>query len=55
MKRIKFLLILLVFSSLTSVMSAQVAAESLLYVEPEKGGDVLIKSISHEAVGKDIF
>ena len=55
MKRIKFLLILWACSSLTSVMLAQVTKESLLYVEPEKGGDVLIKSISHEAVGKDIF
>jgi len=55
MKRLNLLFTLYISSVFFGGLFAQVSKESLYWVEPEKGGDVLIKSISHKMKGNEIL
>jgi len=55
MKRLHLLVTFWACCTFISVVFAQVAKESLFWVEPEMGGDVSIKSITCEVVGDEIF
>ena len=55
MKRLHLFVTLWACCTFISVVFSQVAKESLLWVDPEMGGDVHIKSITCEVVGDEIF